>query len=103
MTRMTALLTLPLIAACGAQPAPLMFGGARHETTLDGRDYVVYRKDDRVEVIRKGWASPGEHQAIRATMIEIVPWLTGCDVRPSTVEGDSGEIRARVTCPKGQR
>lgn len=91
------------LAACGAQPAPRMLGGARHETTVQGRDYVVYKKGKQVEVIRLGWASPGEHQQIRATMIEIVPWLTGCDVVPSTVQGDSGELRARVTCPKGRR
>lgn len=91
------------LAACGAQPAPLMMGGARHETQIEGRDYVLYKKGNQVEVIRLGWADPGEHREIRATMIELVPWLTGCDVVPSTVQGDSGEMRARVTCPKGRR
>ena len=91
------------LAACGAQPAPLMMGGARHETNIEGRDYVLYKKGNQVEVIRLGWADPGEHRRIRATMIELVPWLTGCDVVPSTVQGDSGEMRARVTCPKGRR
>ena len=91
------------LAACGAQPAPLMFDGAKHETTVEGHRYVVYKKQNRVEVIRLGWADPGEHRQIRATMIEIVPWLTGCDVVPSTVQGDSGELRARVNCPKGRR
>lgn len=94
--------TLALVA-CGAQPAPLMMGGARHETQIEGRDYVLYKKGNQVEVIRQGWADPGEHKRIRATMIELVPWLTGCDTVPSTVEGDSGEMRARVTCPKGRR
>ena len=103
MIRICQLILLALLGACGAQPAPLMFGGARHETTVNGRDYVLYRKDNRVEVIRMGWASSGEHQEIRATMIEIVPWLTGCDVVPSTVQGDSGEMRARITCLKGLR
>ena len=31
------------LAACGAQPAPLMMGGARHETNIEGRDYVLYK------------------------------------------------------------
>ncbi len=96
-------LLILLLAACGAQPTPLMFGGARHETTVDGHDYVVYRKENRVEVIRLGWAAPGDHQRIRATMVEIVPWLTGCDVVPATLRGDSGEMRARVTCPTDRR
>ncbi|GGW43611.1 hypothetical protein GCM10011452_34860 [Gemmobacter lanyuensis] len=92
-----------LCAACGTQPAPMMFGGARHETIVDGRTFVVYRKGNRVEVIRDGPAGPGEHDKIRATMIEIVPWLTGCQVVRRSVEGDSGALRARVTCPRGRR
>lgn len=107
MTRISHLLlclgVMVALAACGAQPAPLMMGGARHETRIEGRDYVLYKKGNQVEVIRLGWADPGEHREIRATMIELVPWLTGCDVVPSTVQGDSGEMRARVTCPKGRR
>lgn len=59
MIRICQLILLALLGACGAQPAPLMFGGARHETTVNGRDYVLYRKDNRVEVIRMGWASSG--------------------------------------------
>lgn len=103
MDRLLTLMLMLFCAACGAQPAPLMLGGARHETTVDGRDYVVYRKGNRVEVIRRGWAAPGEHARIRAAMIEIVPWLTGCDVLPSSIAGDSGEMRARVTCPEERR
>lgn len=97
------LLWAPVLVACGAQPAPLMMGGARHETRIEGRDYVLYKKANQVEVIRLGWADPGEHARIRATMVDLVPWLTGCNVVPSTVKGDSGEMRARVTCPKGRR
>lgn len=97
------ILPLLICAACGAQPAPLMFGGARHKTTVDGRDYVVYKKENRVEVIRLGHAGRAEHDRIKATMIGIVPWLTGCDVIPASVEGDSGAMRARVSCPKGLR
>lgn len=103
MERLLIPLLMLFCAACGAQPAPLMFGGARHETTVEGRDYIVYRKGNRVEVIRRGWAAPGEHARIRATMVEVVPWLTGCDVVPSSIAGDSGEMRARITCPKGRR
>ena len=52
------------------------------------------------EVIRLGYARRGEHQAIRATMIELVPELTGCTIVASTWQGDSGEMRGRVRCPR---
>jgi len=97
---MKALTALLFLAACGAQPAPQMWGADRSDVTRDGRNYTVFQKDNLVEVIRLGWASPGEHQAIRAAMIELIPEVTGCRLVPSTLQGDSGEMRGRVTCPK---
>lgn len=97
---MKALAALLFLAACGAQPAPQMWGADRSDVTRDGRNYTVFQKDNLVEVIRLGWASPGEHQAIRAAMIELIPEVTGCRLVPSTLRGDSGEMRGRVTCPK---
>ncbi len=88
-----------LLAACGAQPHPTLRGGERTELTRDGRRYVVIHKDDLVEVIRLGWASPGEHQTIRETMIALIPETTGCDLREKSLQGDSGEMRGRVSCP----
>ncbi len=89
------------LAACGAQPAPQMWGAARTDVVRDGRSYTLFQKGKQVEVIRLGWASRGEHQAIRATMIELIPEVTGCRLVESTLQGDSGEMRGRVTCPKG--
>jgi hypothetical protein len=86
------------LAACGAQPAPEFFGAARHEATVSGRAYTVLRKGARVQVIRHGWAAPGEHRAIRATMIGLIEPLTGCRPAPRSVEGDSGALRATVRC-----
>jgi hypothetical protein len=92
-------LLLPLfLAACGAQPTPLMLGAERVEVTRDGRTYVVFVKDNMVEVIRLGYARPREHAGIRQTMIALIPQVTGCDPLPSTLTGDSGEMRARLRC-----
>lgn len=100
-TRLTALLLTALsLAACGAQPHPTLWGGDQSEVTRDGRRYVVIRKGNLVEVIRLGWASPGEHHAIRETMIALVPEVTGCRLRLPVLSGDSGEMRARVSCPR---
>ncbi|THD81536.1 hypothetical protein E7811_16660 [Aliigemmobacter aestuarii] len=95
-------LALPCLA-CGAQPAPVMWGADRFETTVDGRRYVVFRKDDTVEVIRLGLARPGEHRAIRAAMIDLAQRMTGCSLVASTMAGDSGEMRGRLTCPETAR
>jgi hypothetical protein len=77
-----------------------MIGAQRFEAVRDGRHYVVLQKENLVEVIRLGYARPGEHQAIRATMIDLIPDLTGCRLLPTTLQGDSGEMRGRVSCPK---
>ncbi len=46
-----------------------------------GRQYVVYQKGERVEIIRLGYAGRGEHQAIRATMIALAEEVTGCKLK----------------------
>jgi hypothetical protein len=96
--RMKALLPILLLAGC-ASAAPEFMGASRTDVTVDGRTYTVFQKGERVEVIRLGYATRGEHQDIRATMIEIIPRVTGCALRESTVVGDSGEMRATLNCP----
>ncbi len=91
--------TLFLLAACGAQPTPTMFGAERFEATRDGRQYVLFLKDNQVEIIRLGYATRGEHAGIRATMLALIPEVTGCNLNENSATGDSGEIRARVRCP----
>jgi hypothetical protein len=92
-------LMIPLfLAACGAQPTPLMFGAERVEVTRGGRQYVVFVKENMVEVIRLGYAGGGEHAGIRETMVALIPEVTGCDLVDSTLTGDSGEMRARIRC-----
>ncbi len=87
-----------LLAACGASPAVEFMGATRTDVTRDGRNYAVFHKDNRVEVIRLGHAARGEHQAIRATMIALVPQVTGCKLVETSLIGDSGEMRASIRC-----
>ncbi len=86
------------LAACGAQPAPEMFGAVRKEVVVDGRQFVVYQKQNKVEVIRLGYARNGEHQAIRAAMIGLIEPTTGCKLNERSVQGDSGEMRGTIRC-----
>ena len=92
---------LILLGACGAQPSPTMMGAQRAAVEVAGRSYVVFWTPRRVEVIRLGWASPGEHQGIRATMLELIPQVTGCRLNERSVAGDSGVMRGAITCPRG--
>jgi hypothetical protein len=89
---------LLLLAACDS-PAPRFMGAERFEVTRDGRTYVLYRRGTEVEVIRTGYARRREHRAIHLTMIDVIGVVTGCRPIPSTIRGDSGEIRARIACP----
>jgi hypothetical protein len=98
MTRFFLLGFLSFLAACSASPAPEFFGANRTEVSRNGRDYVVFQKGNRVEIVRLGYARRGEHQEIRATMIELIPEVTGCRLRESTLQGDSGEMHGSVTC-----
>jgi hypothetical protein len=91
-------LALLLLAACGASPAPEMFGAKRTQVTVDGRQYVVFQKETRVEVIRLGYARRGEHQAIRAAMIGLIEPVTGCTLNERSLQGDSGEMRGTIRC-----
>lgn len=91
------LFLLPL-AACGAQPAPGLFGATRTDVARDGRSYTVFQKANQVEVIRLGYARRGEHLAIRAQMVALIPEVTGCTLVESTLQGDSGEMRGKIRC-----
>lgn len=95
---MRLLLILLFIASCGASPAPEFMRAKRVDVTQDGSAYTVFYTDKRVEVIRLGFAKSGEHQAIRALMIELIPKMTGCRLSDRSLTGDSGEMRGSLLC-----
>lgn len=91
-------LILLFLAACSSSPMPGMTGASKAEVTAAGRDYSLWFTDTKVEIVRHGWASAGEHQAIRATMIALIPQVTGCSLNEGSLTGDSGEMRASIRC-----
>ena len=101
MPRRTLLLPV-LLAACTASPAPTQFGSTAQTTTVAGRSFTVLRDENRVQVIRHGWASPREQQAIPEQMLLAVAQATGCKPIADSFQGDSGERRGRITCPRGR-
>ena len=98
---MKRLIPLILLAACGAQPSPVMIGAQRQDVVVAGRSYTVFWTPRMVEVIRLGYARNGEHHGIRATMIELATSVTGCRLNEPSLTGDSGEMRGKITCPNG--
>jgi hypothetical protein len=95
---MRPLLLLVCLAACDS-PAPRFIGAERTELQRGAFTYVVYRRDNRAEAIRLGYAPMAERAAIAAGMPGIIAEATGCRVIESSVRGDSGEMRARLNCP----
>lgn len=72
-----------------------MQGAAQQSIVVQGREYVVFTKDRKFEVIRLGWAGRGEHGQIRDTMLQVVEEVTGCKAR--VTKGDSGEMRGTLS------
>ncbi len=92
---------LLLLAAC-ASPAPKMFGAVRHDITLDGIQFVVFRKGAMAEVIRMGYLRRPARAQVPALMIRAAEATTGCRVVPGSIvtglPGDTGEARMKLDC-----
>lgn len=92
------MVVLLLLAACDS-PSPRFIGAERTEVQRGNFTYVVYATETAVEVIRLGYASPTRRGAMRADMEALMSEVTGCRVVPSSIQGDSGALRARLRCP----
>lgn len=89
--------TLAVLCAC-ASPSPQFFGAQEQAVTVDGRQFTVFRKGTRVQVIRHGYAGPSARRDIPDQMLRAVALATRCTPVASSFQGDSGERRGRVTC-----
>ncbi len=99
---MRLVLALLLLAACGASPAPDMFGALRSEVTRGGMDFVVFQQGSAVEVVRMGYLSRPQRRAVPALMAEAAEVATGCRVIANSmttkIPGDTGVARFALDC-----
>lgn len=88
------------LSACVATPAPGFSDAKRADVTRDGLDFTVFYTQDRVEVIRIGFAKPSRNKAIIATMTALVSEVTGCTPVEGSLTGNSDEMHGAITCDK---
>ncbi|MGY6696835.1 MAG: hypothetical protein ACXIUW_12555 [Roseinatronobacter sp.] len=91
-------LFLPIFVAACNSPSPAMRGGNMTEVMIEGTRLFVWRKGSQVEVIRHGYVQPAKQAGLRARMLHAAALTTGCEIRPGTVEGDTGVMRASLNC-----
>ncbi len=91
------IMLLALIAAC-ASPSPSMRGGEVMAATAGDYRLTIWRKGNRVEIIRHGYARRADQTGLRTKMAVAAETATGCALRPGSIEGDSGVLRARLDC-----
>ena len=98
---MRCLFLLLLLSAC-ASSSPAMMGGTRQTVTVEGMDFTVFRKADRVEIVRMGYLSRPQRDRVPALMVRAGEQATGCRVLADSIKtrlpGDTGVARFDLVC-----
>jgi len=98
---MRCLLLLLMLSAC-ATSSPGMMGGTRQAVTVEGVDFVVFRKADRVEIVRMGYLSRPQRDRVPALMVEAGERITGCRVLADSIRtrlpSDTGVAQFDLVC-----
>lgn len=68
------------------------------EVSIGETRFTVWRMGSQIEIIRHGYLQPAKQAELRARMLQAARMTTGCEIRPGTVEGDTGVMRARLDC-----
>jgi hypothetical protein len=97
MRHAIALFLVLTLGACD-QPSPHLWGAQGTRAQAGGYAVTVWRRGDRVEVIRHGYAPRADQPALRPAMAQAIVDVTGCAVRPNSLEGDTGVLRAAIDC-----
>lgn len=97
---------LMLLSAC-ASPAPGFLGAERHDVTMGGIRFAVFRRADEAEVIRLGYLRRAERGVVPGLMMQAAERATGCRAIPNSmvtkIPGDTGEARIALDCRRTLR
>ena len=85
------------LMACDS-PAPWLAHGTATPVQAAGYAMTVWQAGDNVEVIRHGYAPRNDQPQLRPAMARAIVDVTSCAIRPGTLEGDSGVLRAKLDC-----
>jgi hypothetical protein len=99
MVKAGALASALLIAGCASPSLWMGDGGAfLGRAAVNGAVFDVWRKGDVAEAHRMGW----DARLARYPMVlrggVAISALSGCAVRPGSLEGDQAFVRARLDC-----
>lgn len=86
------------LAGCN-QPSPQLWGATPVAARAGDYALTIWRLDDRVEVVRHGYAPRADQRTLRPAMAQAIIDTTGCALRPGTLDGDTGVLRAALDCP----
>jgi hypothetical protein len=96
---MRAILPLVLILTACDSPSPQMRAAQPTRFVAEGHAMTLWRDGEDVAVIRHGYAPRAIQPRLRPAMARAMVEQTGCTIRPGTLDGDSGVLRARLDCP----
>ena len=97
MQRVFAILSVSALVAC-ASPSPEFAGAVQTRIAVDGVQVAVFHKGARAQAIRLDYARREAQRAMPARLATAIETVTGCTVRPGSLQGDSGVVTADLIC-----
>jgi len=95
--RLLSSLALCVLFGCDS-PSPGLNRGEQFMIQIDGTRFTVWKDQDKVEVIRHGFARHSDQSRLKGMMAQAAETATGCALHPHSIEGDTGVLRARLAC-----
>ena len=90
-------LILVFLGACDS-PSIAFRDGVHGTAEAGGSRFGIHVKGDRVEAYRVSREWRPRLDEVRVRAVTAIEGLTGCAVKPGSVDGDQAIIRARLRC-----